>query len=183
MSRRLVDRVISSVEICVRCLLHPMHVGANGRFQDASLIPSKGKSDVSLLREEYTTEAELVAHGHHLVQAISTPDHPQEFEGLLYLTQNTIDSVNQWAGSEAARLKGVNRDERLAEIVYAPMKNDVEYVDPNIDVFTEDPIIAYPHHADLKYKTDVCHTLRRQFGHELMRRVKYNSSKTMVLWM
>lgn len=182
MSRRLVERVIRSAEICVRCLLHPMHVDSNGKLQDSSLIPAKGKSDVSLLREDYATEEELVAHGHHLVQTISTPEHPQEFEGLLYLTQNTVDSVNQWAGSEVAKLEGVNRYERLAEIVYAPMKNDVEYVDPNIDVFTEDPSIAYPHHADLKYKTDVCHTLRRQYGHELMRRVKYRLVKENGTW-
>lgn len=177
MSRRLVERVIRSAEICVRCLLHPMHVATNSRLQDASLIPAKGKNDVSLLREQYTNEAELTAHGHHLVQTISTPDHPQQFEGLLYLTQNTVDSVNQWAGSEVAKLEGVGGSKRLAEIVYAPMKNDVEYVDTNIDVFTEDPNIALPHHADLKYRTEVCHTLRRHYGHELMRRVKYRLVK------
>ena len=182
MSRRLVERVIRSVEICVRCLLHPMHVATNGKFQDASLIPAKGKNDVSLLREDYITEEEIVNHGHHLVQTISTPEHPQQFEGLLYLTQNTVDSVNQWARSEVAKLEGVDRNERLAEIVYAPMKNDTEYVDPDIDIFTEDPAIAYPHHADLKYKTAVCHTLRRQYGHELMRRVKYKLIKDDGTW-
>jgi len=182
MSRRLVERVIRSAEMCVRCLLHPMHVGTNGRFQDSSLIPAKGKNDVSLLREDYTTEGEIVNHGLHLVRTISTPEHPQKFEGLLYLTQNTVDSVNQWARSEVAKLEGVDRNERPAEIVYAPMRNDVEYVNPDIDVFTEDPEIAYPHHADLKYSSAVCHTLRRHYGHELMRRVKYKLIKDDGIW-
>lgn len=173
MSRRLVERVINSAEVCVRCLLHPMHVAAKNRLQDASLIPANGKNDVSLLRERYTTEPELMAHGNHLVQVISTVERPQEFEGLLYLTQNVVDGVNQWAGSEVAKLEGIDGGERLAEITYAPMKNDDEYVNTDIDVYTDDPEIALPHHADLKYKTDVCHTLRRHYGHELMRRVKY----------
>ena len=182
MSRRLVEKIIKPTEKCVRCMLHPMHIKSNGRLQDASLVPAQGKNDVSLLREEYTTETELVAHGQRLANKIGKPDNMQSFCGLLYVTPNIVESVNQWAESTISSLKGIDHGERVSEIKYAPMKNDEDYVIGDIPVYTEDPEILLPHHADLHYTLSTCNTLMRQYGHEMMKRVKYKVREADGSW-
>lgn len=173
MSRKLVEKIIKPTENCVRCILHPMHIKSNGKLQDASLVPARGKNDVSLLREEYTTEADLVAHGQRLAKKMGESNKDQNFCGLLYVTPNIVDSVNQWASSTVSSLSGVEPGQSISEIKYAPMINDESYVIGDIPVYTEDPNIQLPHHADLHYMQTTCNTLMRQYGHEMMKRVKY----------
>lgn len=154
MTHRLIEKFIKPGEICVRCLLHPMHVkGANHKLQDAALIPKKDDVNVSMLRQEYTTEQDIVNHGEHLAKTIPSAQ-PQEFKGLLFVTQNIVGSVNQWLHTRFSKLEGVdNLPEKLAELRYAPMVDAQNYVEqPELtDIYTDSPGIDLPHHADLRY--------------------------------
>lgn len=179
MTHRLIEKFIKPGEICVRCLLHPMHVkGANHKLQDAALIPKKDDVNVSMLRQEYTTEQDIVNHGEHLAKTIPSAQ-PQEFKGLLFVTQNIVGSVNQWLHTRFSKLEGVdNLPEKLAELRYAPMVDAQNYVEqPELtDIYTDSPGIDLPHHADLRYvkpHTADCQTEIRYFGREMMKRVRY----------
>lgn len=188
MKHTLVEKVIKPGEICVRCLLHPMHVkGGNGRLQDASLIPARDDRNVSMLRHEYASEEEIAAHGRTLAENHRGVQ-PQEFKGLLYVTQNIVNSVNQWLTTSFSKLNGVdNVPEKMAELRYAPMINAETYLpDPETkDVYADDADIALPHHADLRYAkkhTAACQTEVRFYGREMMKRVRYKLAEGEDAW-
>lgn len=177
MTRRLVEKHIKKTENCVRCLLHSMHVkGSKNKLQDAALIPKPNDINVSMLREDYTTESDIVQHGKNVAKGIpSNP--PQEFRGLLYLTQNIVNSTNSWLHTRFAKLEGVdNLPEEMSRLRYAPMYDNINYAPIDVDLYTDTPGVALPHHADLRYSrknTIDCQTEIRQYGREMMKRAKY----------
>ena len=79
-----------------------------------------------------------------------------------------------WAQGENSKLGDV-KNGITAAIVYAPMKNDKEYVPLSEDVFLHDARVLLPMHADLSYSEpctgDEVQTRMRQYAHELIKHV------------
>ena len=178
MMHKRIEKFIKSGELCVRCLLHPMHVRGRGKLQDSSVMPGSDDVNVSVLRHEYATEEEIVAHGRKLAANIKSKD-PQELKGLLYITQNIVNSVNLWLRTSFSKLEGVDAlPSNMAELKYAPMIDSDTYLPKpeEKEIYTDTPGIELPHHADLRYavaNNAECQTEVRQYGREMMKRVRY----------
>ena len=185
----LVDKVIAPDEVCVRCVLYPkMRLNKNSAdLSGSTFLPNKrGQNDVSILRLRYCSEEFAVKHGEHIAEKMKNGNPNARFWGLAELTQQIIDSVNEWALSDdsiALGIDGVNGIQ--ASIEYKPMFDDYHYVTDGRDVYLDDQTIEFPMHADLIYSRQLCpevQTRLRNYTNELLKRIKFKLVDEKGLW-
>lgn len=94
----------------------------------------------------------------------------QHFYGLSSITSNIVRNNNNTLSSLGNNIQ--------AGIRYAPMHNN-NYIQEDVDIYLDDPLINLPMHADLAYnqerKKEVgeVSTKLREYANELMKHVKY----------
>ena len=173
MASVLIDKKIAEDEICARCVLHPlMYSESKKKLKEQVFQPKWGEHDASMLRLRYCTKGFCHQHGGRLnVEG-------QSYVGVAFITPRQIEEVNEWAASdnslkiydgENAEINGTE-----AHVMYAPMNNG-EYVDTDVDVYTEKEI-DLPMHADLRYNAaleDDVKTRVRDFARQLMKKAKF----------
>lgn len=143
-------------------------------FKHSAVLPPKDDSVVSILRLRYCKEEFTIQHGKHLEEVIPG----QRFHGIMKVTQNDINAINEWAMSEESCLNGVEGVNGInAHIISSPMINDDDYVGCDVEVYLEDPTIRYPMHAEIKYPMN--HTVElqvqtrlRNYANELLKRLQ-----------
>ena len=159
----LVLKELDSSEECIRCVLHPLiYSKSQQKLRREAMHPPRGSNKVSLLRLDYTEEGLpfCIRHG----KALSVKG--QTFVGLASITPQMVNECSE----------GVLKPYLLkAEVVYAPMHKG-EYVDRTIDVYTQDPNVDLPKHADLTYNNEEdgdVKTELRMFANELVKRANF----------
>lgn len=162
MASQLVSKTIADDEPCVRCIHHPLMFSASkNKLKDEAFQPKWDERDASLLRLNYCDEEFCVAHGKNVNIKGS------EFIGIATICQNDVNAVNEWSDSDESRMKYDGKSEESnrmkAHIHYAPM-NAGDYVDSNIDVYTESEI-DLPMHADLKYDASLNDDVKTRIRH------------------
>lgn len=162
MASRLVSKTISEDEPCARCIHHPlMFSSSKNKLKDEAFQPKWNERDASLLRLNYCDEDFCVAHGKGI------RINGSEFIGIATICQSDVNAVNEWSDSDDSKMK--YDGERLesngmkAHIHYAPM-SDGDYVDADIDVYTESEI-TLPMHADLKYEKSLNDDVKTRIRH------------------
>ena len=161
----LVSKIIGFDEECVRCVLHPlMYSKSKHKIKRESFLPPPNSNKVSLLRLAYTEGGIefCINHGKSISKC-------QCFVGLASITpemvKECLDSI-------------LNKHSLCAEIVYAPMHQGL-YIDTMMDIYTNDPNINLPMHADLTYshvEQGEVQTELRMFANELSKKAKFIQS-------
>lgn len=163
----LVPREIMLDEPCLRCIYHPLHIDSKGVIKREALLPPahKNRNDVSLLRQNYMSIEQCVAHGR------KTNMGPQQnFIAIASITLNDVIENNRWA---LTSLTNNPPNGTSAMIYYAPMTNG-EYVNMEVDVYSEDPKIELPAHADMRYDSNLdgsVQTRMRQYASRLVKKM------------
>lgn len=163
----LVPREIMPDEPCLRCIFHPLHIDSKGVIKREALLPPahKNRNDVSLLRQNYMPIEQCIAHGRK-----TNMGSQQNFIAIASITLNDVVENNQWALTSST-----NNDPNgtSAMIYYAPMTNG-EYVNMKVDVYSEDPNIELPAHADMRYDSSLdgsVQTRMRQYASRLVKKM------------
>ena len=173
MAAVLIDKQIDEEEVCARCVLHPLMFSEKKNcLKEQTFQPKWGEHDASLLRLRYCTKEFCHQHGEKLMIE------GQAYVGLAYITQKQVNEVNEWAVSQDSKKKYDGVKDEIngieAHLVYAPM-NRGEYVDINIDIYTEGGI-DLPMHTDLKYKTALEEDVKtriRHYARQLMKKATF----------
>lgn len=159
----LVPKELDSAEECIRCVLHPlMYSNSQQKLRREAMLPPRESNKVSLLRLVYTEDGLpfCVKHG----KSLSVKG--QTFVGLASVTPQMVNECSD----------SILKPHSLkAEVVYAPMHKG-EYVDPTIDVYTRDPNVDLPMHADLTYSNEGDSDVKtelRMFANELVKRASF----------
>lgn len=165
-----IDRTIDPHEVCIRCLFRPYDKKGKDKLKHDSLLPPSDSNDVSMIRLKYADDNILMQHG------LSIEKDDKKLWGFAHITQVIVDSVNQWAQSEASKLDNIGVNGIHAEIVASPMRTPSEYVEENEEVWLDDQNLYCPMHCDLKYSekaTSEVKTRLRQYASQLVSRLKY----------
>lgn len=163
----LVPKEIMPDEPCLRCIFHPLHVDSKGVIKREALLPPlhKNRNDVSLLRQNYMSIDQCVAHGRRTNMGAQ-----QNFFAIASITLNDVIENNQWALTTA---QNNVPNGTSAMIYYAPMSNG-EYVNVEVDVYSEDSNVELPAHADMRYDSNLngsVQTRMRQYASRLVKKM------------
>lgn len=163
----LVPKEILQDEPCLRCIFHPIHINSKGEIKREALLPPahKNRNDVSLFRQNYMSIDKCIAYGKNIKMG---PE--QAFIAIASITLGDVLENNKWASTPSANntLNGTS-----AMIYYAPMTNG-EYVNIEVDVYSEDPEIDLPAHADMRYDSNLdgsVQTRMRQYASRLVKKM------------
>ncbi len=94
----------------------------------------------------------------------------QNFIAIASITLNDVMENNQWALTST---KNNEPNGTSAMIYYAPMTNG-EYVNMEVDVYSDDPNIELPAHADMRYDSKLdgsVQTRMRQYASRLVKKM------------
>ena len=94
----------------------------------------------------------------------------QNFIAIASITLNDVVENNQWALTSSTNNAPNGTS---AMIYYAPMTNG-EYVNMKVDVYSEDPNIELPAHADMRYDSSLdgsVQTRMRQYASRLVKKM------------
>ena len=163
----LVLKDIAPSEICLRCIFQPLYIKSNGLLKREALLPppNRNRNDVSLLRQNYMSLEECISHGKN------THIDKQSFVAIASITRKDVQANNLWAHAKDSTgyVNGTT-----ADIYYAPMSNG-KYISLDIDVFSNDPDVDLPAHADLRYDSVLSGTVQtrmRQYASELVKKMR-----------
>lgn len=182
----VVSKIIEPGETIVRCLIESY---LKGKHQPVpafkALEPQKNERDISMLRLDYTDEAYCVSYGQNLAGS-------PKFRGLLYLTPNIVESVNQWArsGISAEEINGERTTNGISSrFVYSPLDKNKEPLPTDIDLSNDVSGGDCPMHCDLRYserkieggQEEVLNTRIRKYAEELKDRAKYKMATNPIV--
>ncbi|MEE3484119.1 MAG: hypothetical protein VZQ98_07355 [Bacteroidales bacterium] len=164
----LVSKEIMQDEPCLRYIFHPLHIDSKGKIKREALLPPahKSRNDVSLMRQNYMSIDKCIAHGKN-----TNMGSQQSFIAIASITLGDVLENNQWAATSSATTPPNGTS---AMIYYAPMSNG-EYVNIEEDVYSEDPKIEFPAHADMRYDSNLegsVQTRMRQYASQLVKKMK-----------
>lgn len=174
----LVSKEISSDELCLRCVYHPLQISSKGQLRREALLPppNKGRNDVSLLRSAYMPLEECIRHGENTQMGEG-----QSFMAIASITRQDVLENNEWARTkdEKGNVNGTS-----ADIYYAPMHGE-QYVSLDIDVHINDSNCDLPAHADLRYDSNLDGTVQtrmRQYASLLVKKMNmvYSGGKPSI---
>lgn len=165
----LVHKEITLDEPCLRCIFHPLHIDSKGNIKREALLPPahKNRNDVSLIRQNYMSIDKCIAHGKK-----TNMGSEQSFRAIASITLRDVLEINQWAASTQPPNNTPNGTSAM--IYYAPMTNG-EYVNLEVDIYTDDPEIDLPAHADMRYDSNLdgsVQTRMRQYASQLVKKMK-----------
>lgn len=163
----LVLKEILPDEPCLRCIFHPLHINSKGELRRETLLPPahKNRNDVSLFRNKYMSIEKCIAYGKNIKMG-----EKQVFMAIASITLNDVLENNKWAKESSANN---TPNGTYAMIHYAPMTNG-EYVNTEVDVYSEDSRIDLPAHADMRYDSNLdgsVQTRMRQYASRLVKKM------------
>ena len=168
----LVPEEIKDDEPCLRCIYHPFHIDSKGKIRREALLPPNNRNDVSLFRRNYMSVEKCIAHGKKANALMQ-----KTLVAIGSITLNDVLENNDWALT-LLESHTPNDTSTSAMIHSSPMtKNNDEYVYVNVEkVYSEDPRIDLPAHADMRYNSNfvggIVKTRMRQYASQLVERME-----------
>lgn len=175
---RIISKIIEPGETIVRCLLES-YLKSKSQPIPAykALEPKVNENDISMLRLDYTDRSYCIGYGQNLSGA-------SKFRGLLYLTPNIVDGVNQWArsGISAEDISGNRENNGISSrFVYSPLDKNRNPLPTDIDLTNDTSNGDCPMHCDLRFserrieggQEEVLNTRIRKYAEQLKDRVMY----------
>lgn len=182
---RIISKIIEPGETIVRCLLESYLKSKNQPIPSyKALEPKVNENDISMIRLDYTDRPYCVGYGQNLSGA-------SKFKGLLYLTPNIIDGVNQWArsGISAEDISGSRENNGISsKFVYSPLDKNRNPLPTEIDLTNDTSNGDCPMHCDLLFserrieggQEEVLNTCIRKYAEQLKDRVMYQMATNPV---
>lgn len=134
----LVEKNIRDDETFYRVLFSPLHIslkdGKEPKVKREALLPKPDGREVSMFRSRYMRLEEC-----------------QTIGAEIQMNGQTFRAIGSLSHPEIARNNHTFENEHIsAMVIYSPMHGK-DYVDRNINVYTNDPDVDKPAHVDLTY--------------------------------
>ena len=168
---RLIPKEIAYDEPCIRCVM-PSKM-KKGIIRNDAFLPLEHGTGASVLRLNYTTIDFCIEYG------MSLDKEKHRLGALLKFSQREVDKINEWAQSDASKIKNEETGTEsvngtCAHLIYSPMDGK-DYVDPEKDYYT-DSCISAPMHADLEFNEPLergfVRIRMRQYNNQLIKLCK-----------
>lgn len=181
---RIISKIIEPDETITRCLLESYLKSKSQPIPGyKALEPKVNENDISMIRLDYTDRPYCVGYGQNLSGA-------SKFRGLLYLTPNIVDSVNQWArsGISAEDISGSRENNGISSrFVYSPLDKNRNPLPTDVDLTDDISNGECPMHCDLLFserrieggQEEVLNTRIRKYAEQLKNRVMYQMVKNL----
>ena len=175
---RIINKIIEPGETIVRCLLESYLKSKNKPVPAyKALEPKVNENDVSMIRLDYTDKPYCIGYGQNL-------SGEAKFRGLLYLTPNIVNGVNQWAqsGISAEDISGNRENNGISsKFVYSPLDKNKNPLPTDMDLTNDTSNGDCPMHCDLQFserrieggQEEVLNTRIRKYAEQLKDRVMY----------